>query len=319
VAAYILLSLPLEPSYSWLFPKVWILLALFLFAGSSYWRNLRLRPVLAAMLAITVFAGVDAGRHQRSYNQEPARMFAPVELQPGSIYASNPTLSNAGIVYESLGARGYVLKTSAPTRSLTFAGHAFHPSTPALGSPIDFELVANGHSAILAFDPRTQTSRTIVPDGTNPVVSLDGHQLACISEGRLVITGLSGTARAVSPLGPVDEAAWFPDGSHLAFSADGVIYDSGNMSRLIETAAGDQSEPAVSPNGKSLAFTLTRHGIRHVWIQDIKKNIARELTAGSCNSYASAWEPDSKGLVFASDCGRGLGLPRLYRAELPTQ
>ncbi len=111
--------------------------------------------------------------------------------------------------------------------------------------------------------------------------------------------------------GPVDDAAWFPDGNHLAFSAGGVLYDSKDMSRLVGDVPGELDEPAVSSNGESLAFTVTRRGIRHVWVEDMMKKTAREVTGGMCNSYASAWEPDSKSLIFASDCGRGLGLPRL--------
>jgi TolB protein len=79
---------------------------------------------------------------------------------------------------------------------------------------------------------------------------------------------------------------------------------------------GDQSEPTVSPDGHWLALTATHRGIRHIWLANISTGIARELTAGACNSYAPAWEQDSNALIFASDCGRGLGLPRLYRAVL---
>jgi hypothetical protein len=49
-------------------------------------------------------------------------------------------------------------------------------------------------------------------------------------------------------------------------------------------------------------------------LEDLVTGTAREITGGACNSYAAAWEMDAKGLIFASDCGRGLGLPRLYRA-----
>jgi Tol biopolymer transport system component len=120
----------------------------------------------------------------------------------------------------------------------------------------------------------------------------------------------------LSTPGPVDDVAWFPDGTHLVFSAKGVIYDSRDMQRLIANVSGELNEPAVSPNGQSFTFTATRHGIRHVWIEDITTKTAREITGGACNSYAPAWERNSDSLIFASDCGRGLGLPRLYRAEL---
>jgi len=33
-----------------------------------------------------------------------------------------------------------------------------------------------------------------------------------------------------------------------------------------------------------------------------------QVTVGDCNSISPAWSADSKTLVYATDCGRGLGL-----------
>ncbi len=304
---YMLLSLPLQPAYSWLFPKVWILLALFALTGVDYWGNISLRSGLAAMFVISALSLADTLRRQQSYDQEPARTLASVESRPHSIYASNPAVSKAGIVFESIGAAGYILN-----RDMVFDGHAFHPSTPASGTPIYFELVAKGHSTIVSLDMQTRDQRTIVSDATNPAISPDGNRLAYISDGKLFIRG----EEELSTPDRVDDVAWFPDASHVAFSAKGAIYDSHDMHRLVANVPGDLSEPAVSPSGELLAFTATHHGIRHVWIEEMAARNSREITGGACNSYAPAWEPDSHTLVFASDCGRGLGLPRLYRAVL---
>jgi hypothetical protein len=295
VTAYVLLSLPLEPSYSWLFPKVWILLALWIATGTGYWSNLRLRPVIAAAAAIATFSFIDAVRRERNYEQEPPRKFAAAELQSGSIYASNPAVSNLGIVFESMGAGGYVLN-----RTMAFDGHAFHPTTPAAGAPIYFELVSHGQSQIVS-------EGKVIAEGTNPTVSLDGKHLAFISNGRLEVLG----EKALATPGPVDRAAWFPGGKHLAFSAGGIIYDSAGMREIVHG-----TDPAISPDGQSIAFTVTRSGIRHVWIEDIASHTPHEITGGACNSYAPAWTPDSHSLLFASDCDRGLGLPRLFRGAI---
>jgi hypothetical protein len=298
VAVYALLSLPLESSYSWLFPKVWILLSVFIAAGAGYWSNLRPGPVIAAAVAIALFSFVDAVRRDRNYQLEPPRKFAAIELQPGSIYASSPAASNAGIVFESMGAGGYVLN-----RTMAFDGHAFHPTTPASGSPIYFELVSHGHSHIVT----TADPGSVLAEGTNPAVSPDGRRLAYIAQGRLVIHG-EGTL--YTP-GHVDDAAWFPDGKHLAFSSGGIIYDSTGMREIVHGG-----EPAVSPDGRTIAFTATRDGIRQVWIEELSTKTTHEITAGACNSYAPAWQPDSRSLIFASDCDRGLGLPRLFRGTI---
>lgn len=309
IAAYILLCLPLYPAYSWLFPKIWILLALFVLVGKEYWRKIQLRPALTALLAIFAFSLADAVRHQRSYENEPARRFTSVASQPHFIFVSYPAVSDAGIVFESMGAGGYVLN-----RNLEFEGQAFHPSTPVSGTPIYFELVAKGHSRIVSFDPSTRGLRTIVDDATNPAISPDGTRLAYLSNGRLFLDGKP--IRLAVP-GPIDALAWFPDAKHLAFSSLGAIYDSRDARRLVANVPGELSEPAVSPDSLALAFTAFRGGIQHVWVQEIRTGISHEITGGLCNSSAPAWQPDSYGLIFASDCDRGLGLPRLYRAQYP--
>jgi hypothetical protein len=310
IAIYVLLCLPLYAVWSWLFPKVWLLVLLYIMAGRGYWRNLRIRPSVAAFLLIVAVSFLDAWRHQKSWNQEPRTAFESVASQAGSIYASSPAVSRAGIVFESLSAGRYTLN-----RSITFEGQAFHPSVPASGSPIFFELVAKGHSRIMSFDPATHVLEALTSeemDATGAAVSNNGDRLAFISNGKLFVRG----DEVLSTPGPVQDAAWFPNGDHLAFSVNGVIYDSRDMRPIKSGVAGGQSEPAVSPDGHWLALTATHRGIRHIWLANIATGAARELTAGACNSYAPAWEQDSHALIFASDCGRGLGLPRLYRAVL---
>ena len=171
---------------------------------------------------------------------------------------------------------------------------------PASGTLIFFELVSDGHSRIVSFDPKTKVLERLTPEGANahsPAVSLDGNKLAYVSGERLFVLG---EGPLVTPI-PVDDAAWFPRGNHLAFSGHGVIYDSNGMRPLASFVAGDQSEPAVSPDGEWLAFTSTHRGIRHIWIENIATSVAREIT-GDVHSFAPTWELDSTGLVFASDC-----------------
>jgi hypothetical protein len=308
IAAYVALCLPLHPAYSRMFPKFWVLSALLVIVGWPYWRQIRLRVAVTVSIGIAAFSFADAVRRQKSYAEEPGRRFSAEASQSHSIYASDPAVSTKGLVFESIGARGYILN-----RDVAFEGNVFHPSTPASGSPIYFELVAGGHSRIDSFDPSTRLRRTIVTDAINPVVSSDGAHLAYLSHGRLFVEG---EAVKLGPPGIIDDIAWFPDAKHLAFSSLGAIYDSQDGRPLVANVAGELNNPAVSPDGSLLAFTAFHRGIRHVWVQDFVSGLTREITGGACNSYAPAWDSDSRTLIFASDCDRGLGLPRLYRAPI---
>lgn len=310
LGAFILLCVPLRPAWSWMFPKVWLLLGLFVWAGREHWRNLRVRPVVVALALVAAASLWSALGHQRSRERAPASHFESVLMRPSSIYASSPAVSSAGIVFESMGAGGYVL-----SRTMGFDGHAFHPAVPASGTPIFFELVSHGHSRIMSFEPRTKSLEALTPEAinaTHPAVTASGDRLAFIAGGTLHILGHGELA---TPR-PVEEAAWFPLGRHLAISVRGIVYDSADGKRLAAGISGEQGEPAVSPDGTRLALTVTRGGIRHVWVEELSTQAARDVTGGDCNSYAPAWGLDSRELIFASDCGRGLGLPRLYRTPL---
>jgi hypothetical protein len=79
---------------------------------------------------------------------------------------------------------------------------------------------------------------------------------------------------------------------------------------------GDWAHSAVSPDGKWVAFERTQDGPARIWLREVASGKERELTGGNCNSFAPAWELDSGSFIFASDCGRGFGLPALYRARV---
>jgi hypothetical protein len=74
---------------------------------------------------------------------------------------------------------------------------------------------------------------------------------------------------------------------------------------------------AISTDGKWLAFESTQAGPRQVWLKDAVSGKTEIVAGGDCNSSSPAWEKGSDTLIFASDCGRGLGMPVLYRATLP--
>jgi WD40 repeat protein len=82
------------------------------------------------------------------------------------------------------------------------------------------------------------------------------------------------------------------------------------------TPPGDWPHSVVSPDGKWLAFERTAGGPMRIWLREMAGGKERELTGGNCNSFAPAWEMDSRSLIFASDCGRGFGMPALYRAPV---
>jgi hypothetical protein len=250
VACYVLLTYPL--GLERLFPKVLLLLILFIYWGRQHWALLQPRFIIAGMVFITFTALVDARRHMLSYVEEPGQRFERIAVERGALFSSSPAVSRSGIFYQSIAHNysRYVLRWlhSNQIEELMFEGDAIHPVAPVADGPIYFEMISHGGSTVMQFDP---SSRKVSP-GSMPV--------------------------------PPDETI-----------------------------------SAASPDGRWIAYTSSINGPKHIWLRNIASASEKPLTGGNCNSSSPAWELDSKAVIFASDCGRAIGLPALYRAEVATK
>lgn len=185
IGSYILLTAPL--GLLWLFPKLWLLVILFVTLGWARWRSLSPTWIVGAIVVTALIAFVDARQHMRAYAEEPGQRFERVAVEEGAIFSSYPAVSRAGIFYQSMGRDRYVLRWLHDNRNeeLVFAGQAFHPIAATPDGPIYFEMVANGTSTMMQFDPTTRkTTLEIAPvpaDTAKPVASPDGRWMAFTS------------------------------------------------------------------------------------------------------------------------------------------
>ena len=182
VVSYVLLTMPLH--LAWMFPKVWLLFALFIVIGWPCWREMPRRFTLAAVMIAALISFVDAKRHMVSYEAEPGQRFERVAAQSGANFSSYPVVSRAGIFYQSMGPDRYVLRWLHDGRNekLAFEGQALHPRLAPDGESVYFELVANRVSTMMQFDPTTgkATPRAMsVPvDSAVSAVSPNGKWMA---------------------------------------------------------------------------------------------------------------------------------------------
>lgn len=182
VASYVLLTLPLHAA--WLFPKVWPLLALFVWVGWPCWRGMPRRLTLAAIAIVMLISCFIARKRMISYEAEPGQHFEHVAAQTGAVFSSFPVVSRAGIFYESIGGDRYLIRWlhGGQIQPLSFQGQALHPRLAPDGASVDFELVANGTSTMIEFDPSAGRFTTValpVPaDSPVSVASPDGKWLA---------------------------------------------------------------------------------------------------------------------------------------------
>jgi hypothetical protein len=299
LAGLAILGAPLPRDILAFFPRVWVLAAFFVWAGRPYFRRPLVSGALAGCIALVAVSRAAA--------------FEPFErlLQPGySIAVMSPAISSRGLIYHGFGDGRYVLHSAA--RDYAFEGHAFHPAASPTGGPIVFELVSKGHSQLLALDPESGEARPIVGaelDPHDPAVSPDGRRVAFVSRGSLWIHDDSGS-RNLGIAG--SDPSFAADASKLLFARDGQIFVLHIDSANVDAVARGLSHPVLSPDGASLAFV----GSGQIWLQHFPDGKPVQLTSATCNHDSPVWESDSHHLIFTSDCGRGLGLPGLYRAEV---
>ncbi|MCU1258507.1 MAG: hypothetical protein JWO80_1392, partial [Bryobacterales bacterium] len=305
---------PLPPPIQPWFPRVWILLALFIQSGWPSLRGLTRRQlsITAAMVAAVSLADASRARQQSLPNIER------IQLAGHPLAAMSPAVTSKGLIYQTFGKDRYVLRTGSA--EYVFAGHAFHPAASPLGGPVVFELVADGHSRILRFNPDDHSSQQVAGpelDPQEPCVSSDGRLVAFVSRGSLHLNdGSHVTDLKLHGRDP----SFTPDGSGILFARAGRIFSVALESGAVLPVShhgGVQAHPAVSPNGRVLAYVEAVEGHGEIWLQRLPSGEPARLTSDACNNDSPMWEADSHHLIFTSDCGRGLGLPTLYRATLP--
>ncbi len=128
-----------------------------------------------------------------------------------------------------------------------------------------------------------------------------------------------GAQSALRSTEPIISPSWSPNGSQLAYvsfeSRKPVVYvhnvDTGKR-RLVANFKGSNSAPNWSPDGKTLALTLSRDGGSQLYLLDA--NVSGAEPRRLANSLAIDTEPtftaDGKTIYFVSDRG---GSPQIYR------
>jgi len=220
--------------------------------------------------------------------------------------------------------------------SLPPAEDEFHPtSAPAL-TDVWVEL-AGPVSNIVRFSNLNgvggPTSSIEVANGEQPSVSPDGKMLAFVREkhgrGELWIkelernvNSLAGEERKmVEDSYDVWEGAFEPGDRRIIFVAAprgqpelySVDITSGLSTQIL--IAGPARYPAFSPDGRWITYSRCERGTWHLCVTNRTFGFSRPLVKADCNAISPMWESDSRNLIYATDCGRGLEMTALAHIE----
>ncbi len=215
---------------------------------------------------------------------------------------------------------GFVDAIPMPGDALSVAG------SPA--GALYAELTGRKSFIVRLRDERLGSSFETVTEGQDPALSANGSWLAFIREAQGIRTAW--LLATDSPTTPQQVLASAYQPIEVTVTDEGeVIASAGNVSdpHLVLVGRGRKEVvtlpfehpsryPSISPDGTRLAFSRRDNGFWHLIVRSMANGYEQQLTHASCNATSPAWAND-RTVLYASDCGRGVGLSAIARVEIP--
>lgn len=119
----------------------------------------------------------------------------------------------------------------------------------------------------------------------------------------LLLTATLASAQPSAPYFVLDPTLT-PDAREIVFSYEGDLWKvpvSGGAALRLTAMEGIESRPAVSPDGKWLAFTAEQYGNKDVFVMPMTGGEIRQLTFHEGTDEVESWGWESDKIYFASD------------------
>jgi hypothetical protein len=255
-------------------------------------------------------------------------------ISPGSLFESNPVVTSDGTRFTAMTAGGYTIKhvkVGLLTELARTNGDWFHPAVAEQSKSVWAEQASERGSRILRLETDNSGAGVVIEDAMEPVISRDGKWLAFFRavKGRnsLWVQEVGSSSARTSIHSPRQLAGREYDPRDVDFFPDYRLIFSSGEGKLYVSALEAQPPrelnvncyaryPAVSPDGRFLAFSCRQGSNWQLHVVGLTGQAEMQLTRSECNSITPAWTVDSKSLVYATDCGRGVGLTALAKRSV---
>jgi Glycosyltransferase family 87/WD40-like Beta Propeller Repeat len=325
----------------------WRLGFMTLFAGVLLWMlvprpaewrahfNFRSLIVPASAVLVLVVVGFISTQNHLAGQFENYK--ARVATTPDDLLASDPVVTSNSVLFTAMTREGYAirrLQAGSIVDLPTLGSDWFHPTASEPPDSVWAEQSSQDGSRVVRFstdapEGNTASWKVEADNAQEPVVSRDGQLLAFLRpvHGRngLWVRKITAATEEPDGAGPTEIAGAEYDVREASFAPDHrLIFSSkrtGRFALYVATLSGDVQQmtaptcsaryPAMSPDGRWVAFSCEQRGSWQLHAMDLQGNQELQLSTGDCNSVSPAWTTDSKRVIYATDCGRGLGLTAL--------
>ena len=287
-------------------------------------RKVAARPVIVAAVACLALAALNI----RAAKQRDQDFRSRLNIPSNALRYANPgPFGSEGYAFTAMVSSGYVVETfeNGLLRQLPVPGDVLSISASP-GVSTGFLESSSRDSRLYRSDFVTGKVSETTLEGQDPAISSNGKWLAYIHQQNYT----SSVWLADSQLSSQPKRLY--DTLETVFEV--TVEDSGNViiavgnvvrSRLLRVnresgAVTDLSEiggairfPAVYAT--RLAFSRRQGGSWHLFVRDLTSGREQQLTSASCNAVSPSWR-DTDTLLYATDCGRGLGFSAIARLSL---
>ncbi|MEI9977904.1 MAG: S41 family peptidase [Edaphobacter sp.] len=130
---------------------------------------------------------------------------------------------------------------------------------------------------------------------------------------------LAGSVVGQAPLPSLSEPAISPDGKEIAFVSGGDIWTvaaAGGEAHLLVTHPATESRPLYSPDGTKLAFVSTRTGAGNIYVLTLATGELTRMTYSDRPDALDAWSHDGKWIYFTSAVNDVAGQGDIFRVSV---